>query len=68
MQIDTLEPTICCSNIGRLHSVHIVTLCQSLFALMSLMLDSHLYKRRDSSVGMYQLYQLERTIEFELKN
>jgi hypothetical protein len=35
---------------------------------MSLMLDSHLHKRRDSSLGMYQLYQLERTIEFELKS
>jgi len=29
------------------------------------MLDSHLYKRRDSSLGMYQL---ERTIEFELQS
>jgi len=35
---------------------------------MSLMLDSHLHKQRDSSLGMYQLYQLERTIEFELES
>jgi len=32
------------------------------------MLDSHLHKRRDNSLGMYQLYRLERTIEFELKS
>lgn len=32
------------------------------------MLDSHLHKRRDNSLGMYQLHQLERAIEFELKS
>jgi hypothetical protein len=61
-QTDTLGPTICCYDIERLHCVNLY------FALMSAMLDSHLHKRRENSLGMYQPYQLERNIEFELKS
>ena len=50
-------------------TLYVLSHCVNLhFALMSLMLDSHLHNRRDNSLGMYQLYQLERTIEFELKS
>ena len=48
--------------------MRIVTLCQSLFRFDELNAGRHRHKRRDSSVGMYQRYQLERTVEFELKS